>query len=279
MDSGELTVRVGAIDVACRRLGDVAHPAIVLIRGLGTQMIEWSPVLLERLAAGGLQVVIFDNRDAGRSSKAASAYALDDMAADVAGLMDALDIDRAHIFGISLGGMIAQLVAVNHGMRVGCLFSVMSSSGAPGLPAAAPEIRQRLLARATGREAIVALDAENRAVFGSPGYPESEASRLAAAARAYDRSYCPEGVERQMRAAIADGSRADRLRTITVPTLVIHGADDPLVPPACGEDTARHIPGAELAVVPGMGHNIPDALAPVIAEHVLSFVGRHFPDG
>jgi pimeloyl-ACP methyl ester carboxylesterase len=279
MDSGEQMIRVGAFDFACRRLGDAAHPAIVLIRGLGTQMIEWSPVLLERLVEGGLQVVIFDNRDAGLSSKAADAYTLDDMAADVAGLLDALGIERAHVFGISLGGMIAQLVAVNHGGRVACLFSVMSSSGAPGLPAAAPEIRERLLARATGRDATVALDAANRAVFGSPGYPESETARLEMAARAYDRAYCPEGVERQMRAAIADGSRVERLRTIGVPTLVIHGADDPLVPPACGEDTARHIPGAELAIVPGMGHNIPDTLAPVIAEHVLGFIGRHFPNG
>lgn len=278
MDSGELVIRVGELDFACRRLGATELPSIILIRGLGTQMIEWSPVLLERLVAAGLHVVIFDNRDAGLSSKPGSAYALDDMAADVVGIMDALGIDRAHVFGISLGGMIAQLVAANHGDRVACLFSVMSSSGAPDLPTAGPEIRQRMLERATGREATIALDAANRALFGSPGYPESEALRLEMAARAYDRCFCPEGVDRQMQAAIRDGSRVERLRTVSVPTLVIHGADDPLVPPGCGEDTARQIPGAELAMIPGMGHNIPEALAPVIADHVLGFIGRHFPE-
>ncbi|MEZ5557266.1 MAG: alpha/beta hydrolase [Pseudomonadales bacterium] len=248
-------------------------PWIVLIRGLGTQMIEWSEALLEGLAEAGFRVLIFDNRDVGLSSKLEADYRLEDMAADVVGLFDALGIDRAHVFGISLGGMVAQLVAHGYPERVRCLFSVMSSSGNPDLPQAAPEIRARLTQTAADRAAIIALNAENRAVFGSPGYPEDLSERVAAATAAYDRCYCPEGVARQMRAVLADGSRIERLAAIRVPTLVIHGADDPLIPPAAGEDCARAIPEAQLALVPGMGHNIPDALAPRIVELIRDFAG------
>lgn len=273
----EWSVSVGDMSFAARRYGEDNAPAIVLIRGLGTQLIEWSPVLLEALVAGGLQAIIFDNRDVGASSKMQDSYALADMAGDVTGILDALEIERAHIFGISLGGMIAQLVAVNYPQRVRCLFSVMSSSGAPDLPPADRAVRDRMLERAVGRDAVIALDASNRQLFGSPGYPESEASRLTIATQVYDRCYYPEGVARQMEAALADGSRVDRLHQISAPTLVIHGADDPLLLPACGEDTARHIPAAELQMIAGMGHNIPDTLAPDIAARVLEFITRH-PD-
>lgn len=269
----QLTVTAGDLNFACRRDGNADDPAVVLIRGLGTQMIEWSEVFIAALVRGGLQVVSFDNRDVGESSKLAKGYALEEMAADVVGIMTALGIDRAHIFGISLGGMVAQLVAVNFPERVNCLFSVMSSSGAADLPRSRPEVRQKMLEQASGREAIIALDASNRELFGSPGYPESEAVRLAMATRVYDRCYHPEGVARQMEAAMNDGSRVERLRRITAPTLVIHGADDPLLLPACGEDTARHIPGAQLQLIEGMGHNIPDSLGVLIADRVLDFVG------
>jgi pimeloyl-ACP methyl ester carboxylesterase len=268
--------RINGLDLFYELHGAEAAPCIVLIRGLGTQMIEWSPVLLERLVSAGLRVLAFDNRDVGLSGKADADYALSDMAADVVGLLDALEVPCAHVFGISLGGMVAQLVAHDHPDRVGCLFSVMSSSGNPALPLAAPEVRARLLAGATGREAIVQLNADNRAVFGSPDYPEPETQRLAAAAAAYDRCHYPEGVARQMRAAIADGSRVERLQRIGAPTLVIHGSADPLIPLAAGEDTARHVPGAEWLPIPGMGHNIPDALAPRIADAVVDFIERRW---
>lgn len=271
----ESLIRVGDLHLATRRYGNPADPCVVLIRGLGTQMIEWSPRLLETLVAGGLQVVIFDNRDVGASSKLSHSYSIEDMAADVIGILDALALDRVYLLGISLGGMIAQHIAFRFPDRLRCLLSVMSSSGSRELPVAAPEVRERMTERASGREAIIALDASNRALFGSPGYPESETLRLAMATRAYDRCYYPEGVARQMEAAIADGSRVERLRQINVPTLVIHGADDPLLLPACGEDTARHIPGAEFQLVPGMGHNIPDELAPDLAQRVLEFIVRH----
>ena len=263
------------LQFACCRLGDSHAPALVMIRGLGTQMVEWSDELLRLFVESGLQPVIFDNRDVGLSSKVSERYQLSDMATDVIGILDALDIQKAHVFGISLGGMVAQLVAHLHGERVGCLFSVMSTSGAQELPNASVEIRKRLTETADGREAIIALDADNRGAFGSPGYRVPLAARMAAATRAYDRCHYPQGVARQMAAAVSDGSRVARLKQIQAPTLVIHGADDPLLPVACGEDTAVHIPDAEILVLPGMGHDIPDALAGVIAGPVVDFIRRY----
>ncbi len=277
-DRATQKVSANGLELACQVYAPAGNPpesAIVLIRGLGTQLIEWSPVLIEALVAGGLKVVVFDNRDVGLSSRLDRDYALADMADDVPALMQALGEDRFHVFGISLGGMIAQLVAVRHPEAVRCLFSVMSSTGNPDLPRPSQAVWDRMMMTASTREGLIELDVENRAVWGSPGYPESEAVRRAMAEAVYDRSHYPEGVARQMLAAREDGSRVERLATITAPTLVIHGADDPLVLPAGGEDTARSIPGAELIMVPGMGHNIPHALAPLIARHVLDFIDRH----
>jgi pimeloyl-ACP methyl ester carboxylesterase len=265
-------LHTGTVELEYAEQGAVTAPALVLIRGLGTQMTEWSPQLLQGFVDAGFRVVVFDNRDAGLSEKVPAGYRLRDMAADVVGLMDGLGIARATIFGISLGGMIAQLVAYHYPERVDCLFSVMSSSGDPSLPRAAPEVQALLGRTAKGRDGIIALTAESRAVFGSPAWPESEDVRLAAAAAAYDRCHCPEGVARQMLALIEDGSRTERLRAIRVPTLVIHGADDPLVPLAAGVHTAQCIPGARLEVIPGMGHNLPDEIAPTIVGLVRSFV-------
>ncbi|MDH3644323.1 MAG: alpha/beta hydrolase [Gammaproteobacteria bacterium] len=265
------------IELEYATVGNAGDPAIVLIRGLGTQMIEWPAAMLEELVSAGLFVVIFDNRDAGLSSKLGSDYELADMAADVIGLLDALRIDRAHVLGISLGGMVAQLVGHGYPERVRCLFSVMSSSGDPELPLAAKQIRARLLETASGREAVIRRTADNKVAFGSPDYPESEAERMAAASAAYDRCYCPDGVARQMQAVLNDGSRVARLQQIVLPTLVIHGADDPLIPCAAGEDTARHIPAAELQLVPGMGHNIPTALAPELVKLIVDFIAAHHP--
>ncbi len=267
--------------IACRRLefaydrfGDAADPTIVLIRGLGTQMIEWGDEFIAALVAAGLQVLIFDNRDVGESSKLNEQYALTDMAGDVVGIMAALDIGQAHIFGISLGGMVAQLVGYLYPEKVLCLFSVMSSSGNPQLPAISAQTRARLLETAADRESIIRLNADNRQAFGSPGYPESGQQRLATATRAYDRCYCPAGVARQMQAVIDDGSRVARLQKIRVPTLVIHGADDPLIDCAAGADTAQQVPDSEFVAVPGMGHNIPAALVPTIAGLVADFITR-----
>lgn len=261
----------------CESHGERNAPTIVLIRGLGTQLIEWPNALIEGFVRKGLRVVVFDNRDAGLSSEmpeASPGYRVEDMAADVVGLMDHLNVRRAHIFGISMGGMIAQHVAIGHAARVHSLISVMSSTGNPDLPQPSPEMRARLVENADSPEALIELNAKNRAVFGSPAYPESLEERMAAARRAHTRSFRPAGVVRQMRAVIADGSRVDRLRSVSVPTLVIHGADDPLIPVAAGRDTAAAIPGARLEIIEGMGHNIPEALAPRIVAVVTAFLPR-----
>ena len=178
-------VSANGLELACQVYtpeGRPADAAIVLIRGLGTQLIEWSPVLIESLVAGGLTVVIFDNRDVGLSSRLEHDYALTDMADDVVALMAALGEERFHVFGISLGGMIAQLVAVQHPDAVLCLFSVMSHSGNPELPRPSKAVWERMMLTAATREGLIELDAENRVVWGSPGYPESEALRQAMAA-------------------------------------------------------------------------------------------------
>lgn len=247
---------------------------IVLIRGLGTQMIEWSSAFIDALAGAGFRVITFDNRDVGLSGKASVDYTLSDMAGDVIRLLDALAVPRAVIFGISLGGMVAQHIAFSYPERVLALFPVMTSSGDPDLPRPAPEVFARLMRGASGREAAIALTAENRAVFGSPAYPEPEALRLEAAARAYDRCHFPEGVARQMRAVNADGSRTDRLRGIRLPVCVIHGEEDPLIPVAAGRHVAECIPGARFVGIPGMGHNLPDALVPRLVACVREFVGE-----
>jgi pimeloyl-ACP methyl ester carboxylesterase len=262
------------VNLAYERRGPRSGETIVLIRGLGTQLIEWPEELLTELVDAGLDVVVFDNRDAGLSTKMDDVYELKAMAGDVVGLLDHLDVASAHIFGISLGGMVAQLVACYHPSRTKTLFSVMSHSGNPEVVLIHPEAAQYLVEQASDRDGIIRETAMSRLHFGSVGYPESAAVRLQAATAAYDRCYCPEGSARQMEAVRRDGSRVDRLKAIRVPTLVIHGADDPLVALSGGQDTARHIPGAELVVIRGMGHNIPAALGGEIARHIISFTRK-----
>ena len=261
-----------ALEYECH--GDPGRPALVLIRGLGTQLIDWSDSFIAHFVEKGIHVVVFDNRDAGLSSKAVDGYTLDDMASDVVGLLDHLGIAKAHLFGISMGGMIAQLVAVNHPERLASLISVMSSSGHPALPQAKPDIMALLMESAEGATEITHLSARSKAVFGSPGYPEAWPERLAAAERAYARCHCPEGVARQMRAVIADGDRSERLRGVRKPSLVIHDKDDPLIPWQAGAHTAEQLVTADLVLIDGMGHNIPSALETEIAEHVLGFISQ-----
>ncbi len=256
-----------------------------MIRGLGTQLIHWSPGLLDALAAAGLRVVTFDNRDVGESTwldhlpTDRPTYTLRDMAGDVVGLLDALGIDRAHILGISMGGMIAQHVAMGWPGRVASLISVMSSTGNPALPRPPAEVIARLRAapESGSAEDIVAFTADSEALWDSPGFPSSVQARRAMARAAFERAWHPDGEARQMQAVIADGSRVARLASVSCPTLVVHGRDDVLVPLAGGEDTARSIPGAELVVIDGMGHNLPPALdarlAGLIARHVQAVGG------
>ncbi|MBW2180837.1 MAG: alpha/beta fold hydrolase [Deltaproteobacteria bacterium] len=291
-------VTANGIRIEYEEAGKQSDPVIMLIRGLGTQLIDWPVAFIRGLAEKDYRVIFHDNRDVGLSAKfndagmpdfvdamarasagkkTGVAYSLEDMALDVIGLQDALGIESAHIVGISMGGMIAQILAGKHSERVQSLVSVMSSSGRPDLPAAAPEVIKALTAvpdDPNDREKIISLGTETLGIIGSPGFSESEEVRRKIYTARYERCYSPAGVARQMLAIMRAGSRVDLLKTISVSTLVIHGLDDPLVPVAAGKDTAANIPGASLEIIEGMGHNLPAALIPrlvdLIARHVKS---------
>lgn len=289
---------VNGINLHYEEHGPATAPAILLIMGLGTQHIAWPEAFVDGLVAAGFRVIQYDNRDIGESTylhgatavhplmaiaatrfglRFPLAYSLADMAADAIGLLDALDIRAAHVVGASMGGMIAQRVAIAAPDRVLSLTSVMSSSGAPGLPGPSPELRRHLTARRPAnpdRAASVAMGARALAMIGHPDPARAPDAYEALAGRAFDRGYNPMGMRRQLLAIIADRSRADALGRITAPTLVIHGAADPLVPPANSADIARRIPGARLEIIEGMAHDLPpskvDALVGLITAHACA---------
>jgi pimeloyl-ACP methyl ester carboxylesterase len=246
-------LQANGIDVFYDEVGSRKAPALLLITGLGTQMIGWPEAFCGRLSDRGFRVIRFDNRDIGLSTKienapridvqaaflrvlagqpVAAPYNLDDMARDAVGVLDALGIAKAHIVGASMGGMIAQIVAAKHGARARTLVSVMSTSGDPRLPQAKPAASAQLTAQRppwSDREASIQFGMNVYRVIGSPGYPTPEPELRAKVERAFDRSYYPIGVARQMVAILASGSRVDLLRTIRLPTLGLHGEDDPLI--------------------------------------------------
>jgi len=263
---------------------DEAEP-ILLISGLGVQMTRWSAPFCEALASRGYRVIRFDNRDVGlsthldgasvpdlsamtralgRGERPPTPYGLLDMASDAIGLLDALDVERAHVVGRSMGGMIAQLMAVEQSDRVLSLTSIMSSTGAPNLPGPSPEAMATLTRRGPRPMDDEAgyLDHSVAAarVIASPGFPFDERAQRERALAEVKRAYDPAGFARQLAAMITAGDRRAGLNTITAPTLVIHGAADVLIPLAGGQDTAANIPGAELVVIEGMGHDLPSEL-------------------
>lgn len=268
------------------------RPAVLLIMGLGMQLIAWPDDFVQGLVDAGFRVVRFDNRDVGLSQKFADAgkpsvmwealkyrlrwtirppYSLADMAADALGVLDALKIDKAHVVGASLGGMVAQRLALLAPARLLSLTSIMSTSSARGLPEASTAVMKVMLGRppGKGREAALAQSVRLFQVIGSPAYPTDEAELRAKVAAAADRCLYPEGIARQIVAVAADSRRALELPKIQAPTLVLHGQADPLIPFACGEDTARRIPGARLVGIPGMGHDLPP---PVVAQLLAQMV-------
>lgn len=274
--------------------GDPAAPPILLVMGLGAQMTLWPQELVDGLVRHGFRVIRYDNRDIGLSHKMEGAkapgivkllllsrfgltprvpYTLADMAKDGIGLLDALGIAKAHIVGASMGGMIAQHMAFSHPDRVLSLTSIMSTTGNRKLPAGSREALAVLTKRpaSTDEDVLVEHGIKVARAIGSPGYAVDE-ERLRERTRGLiRRSFYPAGMPRQFAAIVADGDRRERLRSVTAPTLVIHGEADPLVPFAGGEDTARHIDGAKLKAVPGMGHDLPlelvDEIADAVAEH------------
>ncbi len=263
---------IGGLRFAYQVFGEgLAGEPWVLIRGLGTQMTEWPSALIEGLVARGSPVLAFDNRDSGLSSgfeaagTNAAAYALSDMAGDVLGLLDHLGWERANVLGASMGGMIAQLLAARSPSRICSMVSVMSSSGGTGLPPPTPEAAQVLTATPSSKASIdetVELVLAGRRLLAGRGYFVSDEERRPLVRAAVERSWRPDGVVRQLRAVMACGSRLDDLAGIRVPSLVIHGDDDALLPLEHGADCARAIPGARFEVIEGMGHDIPASLVP-----------------
>jgi pimeloyl-ACP methyl ester carboxylesterase len=249
--------------------GDGHAPPLLLLMGLGSQMIVWPDELCRLLAAQGFRVIRYDNRDVGLSTKPDAFYSLDDMADDAAGLLDALDLPDAHVVGASMGGYIAQLVALRHPRRVRSLGIIMSSTGAHDVGRAAPDILPMLLQPLPSERAAYI---EHRLAIArrlsSTTYEFDEPRIRKLCADAYDRCFFPLGGQRQLAAVMAAGDRTARLASVGVPTLVLHGADDPIVDVSGGEAIARAIPGATLRVFPGMGHDLPAALWPTFAEAI-----------
>lgn len=278
--------------------GDPDAPALILIMGLGTQMIAWPDAFVGGLADAGFHVIRYDNRDIGLSSHLTDVdapnpmwlmlasrlglrlripYTLTDMANDAVDLMNGLGIEKAHVVGASMGGMIAQIVAADHPERVLSLTSIMSSSGARGLPGPTPELRRRLMAKRPpnpSREDAIAAGAETLRMISYPDPKRPETAFREAAAKAFDRGFNPMGMRRQLVAIMADGSREDRLAKVLAPTLVIHGAADPLVPLAASKDIAARVPGARLEIIAEMAHDLPPSqtgrMIDLIAGHAQS---------
>jgi pimeloyl-ACP methyl ester carboxylesterase len=299
---------VGEIELAYETFGRPGDPAVLLIMGLGAQMIFWPEELCERLAQAGQNqapqrrlgsatphfVIRFDNRDAGRSTvldyygppdvrrvaagELEAPYLLQHMADDAVGLLDHLGIERAHVAGASLGGMIAQRVAIDHPERVLTLASIMSTTGDRGVGHPTPEAMAVLMsAPPTDRDGYVESTLAARAVIGSK--PPDEIRTRELAERSFDRGYHPEGTARQLAAVMASPDRAPELREIAAPTVVIHGSDDALIGVSGGEATAAAIPGAELVVIDGMGHDLPPRfLDPIVAALTANFA-RATPPG
>ena len=287
-----MKIKANGIEIEVEDTGVVPgenRPVVLLIMGLGMQLIAWPPALVRSLVDAGYRVIRHDNRDIGLSQhfdhlgppnlvwtmikyklgvSIRPPYSLSDMASDAVGVLDALGVAKAHVVGVSMGGMIAQRMAIAAPLRVHSLTSIMSSSGARGLPEATPKVRRVLLSRpaSAAPEDILAHYMHLYKTIGSPAYPIPEREMKSRIQVSLKRSFHPQGTMRQMVSIVADThSRAEALGAVRAPTLVLHGHADPLVPYACGEDTARRIPGARMVGIEGMGHD----LAPGVVERLM----------
>ena len=282
--------RANGIELCYEIFGDPAAEPMILIMGLGAQMIHWDDDFCRQLAARGFRVIRFDNRDIGKSSHLSGGkrltalellklrflkipvqapYKIRDMAEDTIGLMDVLGIKSAHIVGASMGGMIAQEIAISFPQRVRSLTSIMSTTGDPRLPQASREAMAILMAPPPAtREEFLERFVKTWKVLRVGSFPEDEALDLARGERTFERGLNPAGAGRQLRAILASGSRKERLHAVKAPTLVIHGTVDPLVRPEGGKDTAASIPGAKLMMVQGMGHALPIPFWPQIIDAI-----------
>ncbi len=288
----ERVAPANGIELAYQEMGDTTGEPLLLVMGLGTQMIAWDEGFCSLLAERGFRVIRFDNRDIGRSTKIESAgapsrvdmmfgrrgsaaYLLPDMAVDTIALMDHLDIDSAHLVGASMGGMIAQTTAIEHPERVRSLVSIMSNTGSRWTGMPSRKAMAVLLGRPPrGREAAIERTVRTFRVIGSPGYPFDEERVRVIAGRSYDRGHSAAGVLRQLHAITASGDRTQALHDLSIAATVIHGNRDPLVRPAGGRATARAIPNARLKMIDGMGHDLPRQLWPVFAEEIAGNAAR-----
>ena len=285
------TVKANGIEIAYETFGDADARPLLLVMGLGAQMIVWHEEFCGALVDRGFHVIRYDNRDVGLSTHlhdapaadvmaamagdpSSASYTLDDMADDAIGLLDELGIGSAHVVGASMGGMIAQTIAIRHADRVRSLTSIMSTP-TPGVGAPTPEAGAALMAApATNRDEAIERALSASKVIGSPGFPPDVEWTAWAAGEAYDRGFDPAGVARQLVAIHASGDRRPGLRGVGVPTLVIHGADDPLVQLPGGEATAEAVPDAELLVIAGMGHSMPRQVWPQIVDAIVRTADR-----
>ncbi|MGZ6907674.1 MAG: alpha/beta fold hydrolase [Acidimicrobiia bacterium] len=250
------------VELYFESFGESTDPTLLLVNGLGSQCINYDVRWCEQFAGEGYRVVRFDNRDTGLSSKLdGRSYTLRDMAGDAVAVLDAADATRAHVMGVSMGGMIAQRLAIDHARRLLSLTSVMSSTGEREYGRSSPEALAAVTAApARTREEYVANQVAARRIYGSKPEWIDEAYLRGRFAEAFDRCDHPEGIRRQMQAVMSDGSRAEELRTVSVPTLVMHGDRDTLIDPSGGRRTAELIPGARYVEIEGMGHDYPVAV-------------------
>jgi pimeloyl-ACP methyl ester carboxylesterase len=290
--SEERLAPCNGIEIAYQEVGDPGAEPLILVMGLGTQMLGWREEFCVLLAERGFRVVRFDNRDIGHSTmleaagvpprvdlflgrRGSAAYLLSDMARDTIGLMEHLGIDSAHVVGASMGGMIGQTLAIEHAERVRSLVSIMSTTGSRRVGTPTLKAFGAVLAKAPhGRDAYVERIVKTFKLIGSPAYPMDEPAFREMAGQLYDRSHNPKGVLRQMHAISASGDRTAALRRLNLPATVIHGSRDPLVRPSGGRATVKAIPGARLRMIEGMGHDLPQALWPIFADEIADTAAR-----
>jgi pimeloyl-ACP methyl ester carboxylesterase len=280
------TARVNGIDVEYLTDGEPDDPALLLVMGLGAQLTAWPQGFVDLLRERGFFVIRFDNRDCGLSTKfegtpdfvaifggdgSSASYFVEDMADDAAALLRELGAARAHVVGASMGGMITQALVINHPDLFASACSIMSTTGDRSVGAPTGEATGALMRPpATNRQEFIDSSVQGSLVIGSPGYPTDEAVLRERAGAAYDRSYCPEGTARQLAAVLASPDRTDGLRGVRMPFLVVHGEDDPLVTVSGGRATAAAVPGARLMTIPGMGHDLPEALWGPVSDAIVA---------
>ncbi|HEY3949550.1 alpha/beta hydrolase [Phenylobacterium sp.] len=273
----------GAVEIEWQSFGDASSSkagpeAILLVNGLGSQMTRWPEAFCETLVAQGYRAIRFDNRDVGLSSWPSEAYTLRDMANDAVAVLDAAGVKKAHIVGVSMGGMIVQRMAIDHPDRVASMTSIMSTTGAQeafkSTPEAAAVLNLPPPDPAKDFEAFVANRIANMVTIGSPAYRWTEAEMRERVVAEHQRAFNPKGVVRQRNAVGADGDRTAELRGLRIPVVVLHGADDPLLMKVGGEATAAAIPGAELRIIPGMGHDLPPGLYDIFAQAITAAAQR-----